>query len=47
MTLALPPVVAWPAGLVLAALLGSFLNVCISRLPRGESIVLPASHCPV
>ena len=47
MTLALPPIVAWPAGVMLAALLGSFLNVCISRLPRGESIVLPASHCPV
>jgi leader peptidase (prepilin peptidase)/N-methyltransferase len=46
MSLALPPFVAWPAGVILAALLGSFLNVCISRLPRGESIVLPASHCP-
>src|SRR5262249_13951012 len=44
---ALPAVVAWPVGVVLAALLGSFLNVCISRLPRGESIVLPASHCPI
>jgi leader peptidase (prepilin peptidase)/N-methyltransferase len=31
---------------ILAALLGSFLNVCISRMPRGESIVLPASRCP-
>ena len=46
MTTALPPVVAWPAGVILAALLGSFLNVCISRLPRGESVVLPSSHCP-
>ena len=24
---------------------GSFLNVCIVRLPKGESIVQPASHC--
>jgi leader peptidase (prepilin peptidase)/N-methyltransferase len=24
---------------------GSFLNVCIYRLPRRESIMLPASHC--
>lgn len=31
---------------MLGSLLGSFLNVCIYRLPRNESIVSPGSHCP-
>jgi len=31
---------------VLGAILGSFLNVCALRLPRGESIVRPRSRCP-
>jgi leader peptidase (prepilin peptidase)/N-methyltransferase len=41
-----PPALTWPFIVALAALLGSFLNVCISRLPRGESVVYPPSHCP-
>lgn len=31
---------------VVAALIGSFLNVCIHRIPSGHSIAFPASHCP-
>lgn len=31
--------------LVLGLLIGSFLNVCIYRIPRGESIAYPPSHC--
>ena len=29
----------------IGACVGSFLNVCILRLPKGESIVSPPSHC--
>lgn len=31
---------------IFGAVVGSFLNVCIYRIPNEESIAFPASHCP-
>jgi len=31
---------------ILGLIVGSFSNVCIYRIPKNESIVYPASHCP-
>ena len=38
--------VAWGAAGLAGLLAGSFLNVAISRLPYGQSVVSPGSHCP-
>ena len=32
---------------IFGAVVGSFLNVCVARLPKEESIVSPPSHCPL
>ena len=31
---------------VFGCIVGSFLNVCIHRMPLGQSVVSPPSHCP-
>jgi leader peptidase (prepilin peptidase)/N-methyltransferase len=40
-----PELFPWLA-LAFGLLVGSFANVCVHRLPRGRSIVWPASSCP-
>lgn len=42
----MPPEILIPASIfVFGAMIGSFLNVCIYRMPLDESLVFPASHC--
>ncbi|HXX38893.1 MAG TPA: prepilin peptidase [bacterium] len=36
----------WSFAFCLGAVAGSFASVCISRMPRRESIIWPGSHCP-
>ncbi len=35
-----------PIAFLFGAIVGSFLNVVIHRMPRGESLIRPASRCP-
>ena len=46
MTPALPTPLLVGGGLAFGLVVGSFLNVVIHRLPRGESLVHPPSRCP-
>lgn len=32
---------------IFGSIVGSFLNVCIYRMPLGKSVVWPGSHCPM
>ena len=41
-----PKLLVEVAAIALGLVLGSFLNVVIERLPRGESVVSPPSRCP-
>ena len=41
-----PDVLLWIVAALFGALFGSFLNVCIVRLPLDQSIVHPRSRCP-
>ena len=42
----MPDWLVWSYAALVGAAVGSFLNVCIYRLPAGESVVSPRSRCP-
>ncbi|HEY5955915.1 MAG TPA: prepilin peptidase [Polyangiaceae bacterium] len=41
-----PPIFIACVAVALGLLFGSFLNVVVHRVPRGESVAWPGSHCP-
>lgn len=43
----MPPSILFPLfSFLIGMVVGSFLNVCICRMPKNESVVSPPSHCP-
>ncbi len=40
------PVFIYIAIFIFGTIIGSFLNVCICRIPAGQSVISPASRCP-
>jgi leader peptidase (prepilin peptidase)/N-methyltransferase len=42
----MPPIFLLVAIFLFGTIIGSFLNVCIYRIPAGQSVISPASRCP-
>jgi len=42
----LPDTLAYILTFIFGSIVGSFLNVCIHRIPEGKSIIFPPSSCP-